>query len=134
MKLWMRATKTYPAAQALGFFLMCTNTPIRNRTLSDEQKESNRQRSKIRVRIEHVFGYMSRSMKGFYLRYVGRRDNAAAIGLIKLIYNRARYEQMARLKLPPRTAVSTAKIKTRNDGKPNRHHQPGCEKRFPQVP
>jgi IS5 family transposase len=40
----------------------------RNRPLSDEQKESNRQKSKIRARIEHVFGYMSQSMKGFYLR------------------------------------------------------------------
>ena len=25
-------------------------------------------------------------MKGFYLRYIGRRRNAAAIGLINLIY------------------------------------------------
>jgi IS5 family transposase len=39
----------------------------RNRPLSDEQKESNRQKSKIRARIEPVFGFMSQSMKGFYL-------------------------------------------------------------------
>ena len=54
----------------------------RNRPLSDEQKasgseptdrrESNRQKSRIRARIEHAFGYMSQSMKGFYLRYLGR--------------------------------------------------------------
>lgn len=73
----------------------------RNRPLSDEQKESNRQKSKIRARIEHVFGFMSQSMKGFYLRYIGRRRNAAAIGLINLIYNLARYEQIVRLKLLP---------------------------------
>lgn len=30
----------------------------RHRPLTEEQKESNRQRSKIRARIEHVFGYM----------------------------------------------------------------------------
>ena len=76
----------------------------RNRPLSDEQKESNRQKSKIRARIEHVFGFMSQSMKGFYLRYIGRRRNAAAIGLINLIYNLARYEQIVRLKLLPITA------------------------------
>jgi len=74
----------------------------RNRPLSDAQKESNRQKSKIRARIEHVFGFMSQSMKGFYLRYIGRRRNAAAIGLINLIYNLARYEQIVRLKLLPR--------------------------------
>jgi hypothetical protein len=45
---------------------------------------------------------------GFFdveLRYVGRRRNAAAIGLINLIYNLARSEQMVRLKLRPRTAA-----------------------------
>jgi len=73
----------------------------RNHPLSDEQKESNRRKSKIRARIEHVFGFMSQSMKGFYLRYIGRRRNAAAIGLINLIYNLARYEQIVRLKLLP---------------------------------
>lgn len=77
----------------------------RNRPLSEAQKESNRQKSKIRARIEHVFGYMSQSMKGFYLRYIGKRRNAGAIGLINLIYNLARYEQIVRLKLLPLPAA-----------------------------
>jgi IS5 family transposase len=77
----------------------------RNRPLSDEQKERNRQKSKIRARIEHVFGYMSQSLKGFYLRYIGKRRNGAAIGFINLIYNMARYEQMVRLQLLPLRAI-----------------------------
>ena len=74
----------------------------RNRPLNDEQKESNRQKSRIRARIEQVFGFMSQSIKGLYLRSIGRRRNAAAIGLINLIYNLARYEQILWLKLRPR--------------------------------
>jgi IS5 family transposase len=77
----------------------------RNRPLTGEQKECNRQKSKIRARIEHVFGYMSQSMKGFHLRYIGRRRHAAAIGLINLIYNLARCEQIVRLKLLPRNTA-----------------------------
>jgi len=77
----------------------------RHRPLSDEQKESNRQKSKVSARIEHVFGYMSQTMKGFYLRYMGRRRNAAAIGMINLIYNMARFKQILRLKLLPLRAV-----------------------------
>ena len=77
----------------------------RNRPLTDEQKESNRQKSSIRARLEHIFGYRSQSLKGFYLRAIGRRRNAAAIGLINLIYNLARYEQIVRLKLLPLRAV-----------------------------
>ena len=36
----------------------------RNRPLTDEQKLSNRKKSKIRVRIEHVYGFMTGSMRG----------------------------------------------------------------------
>lgn len=89
---------------------MHTNRPscaptVKSNFLATEQKESNQQKSKIRARIEHVFGYMSQPMKGFYLRYIGRRRNTAAIGLINLIYNLARYEQIVRLKLLPRNAA-----------------------------
>jgi IS5 family transposase len=77
----------------------------RNRPLTDTQKETNRQKSKVRARIEHVFGYMSQSMKGFHLRYIGKRRNAAAIGFINLIYNLARYEQIVRLRLIPLRAA-----------------------------
>jgi len=48
---------------------------------------------------------MRSSIKEFYLRYIGRRRNAAAIGLINLIYNPARSEQMVRLKLRPQRAA-----------------------------
>ena len=77
----------------------------RNRPLTEAQQESNRQKSKLRVRIVHIFGFMSQSMKGFYLRAIGWRRNAAAIGLINLIYNLARYEQIVRLKLLPLRAA-----------------------------
>ena len=76
-----------------------------NHPLSDAQKGNNRQKSKMWVRNKHVFGYMSQSMNGFYLRYIGRRRNAAAIGLINLIYNLARYAQVVRLKLLPQNAA-----------------------------
>ena len=105
------ADSTYRSAEAEAMLAQKQVTSriheraYRNRPLSDEQKESNRQKSKLRERIEHVFGFMSQSMKGFYLRYIRRRRNAAAIGLINLIYNLARYEQIVRLKLLPRTAT-----------------------------
>jgi IS5 family transposase len=71
----------------------------RGQALTEEQEESNRRKSKIRARIEHVFGYMTQSMGGLYLEYIGKLRNTAAIGLINLIYNLARYEQIVRLKL-----------------------------------
>ena len=69
----------------------------RNRPLTEEQKENNRQKSRVRARIEHIFGYMTNSMGGIFLTCIGMRRTTAAIGLMNLIYNMARYEQLMRL-------------------------------------
>ena len=36
----------------------------RNKPLTQEQKESNTFKSKTRVRVEHIFGFMTNSMRG----------------------------------------------------------------------
>ncbi|MDO8700567.1 MAG: IS5 family transposase, partial [Deltaproteobacteria bacterium] len=69
----------------------------RNRPLTEEQKENNRQKSRVRARIDHVFGYMTNSMGGIFLTCIGIRRTTAAIGLMNLIYNMAWYEQLMRL-------------------------------------
>ncbi len=72
----------------------------RNRPLTEEQKISNREKSKIRVRIEHIFGHMTNSMRdGLKMRFIGMRRITAGIGLLNLVYNMARYEQIVRLQL-----------------------------------
>lgn len=72
----------------------------RNRPLTEEQKEANRQKSKIRVRVEHIFGQMTNGMSdGLKLRWIGLRRITAGVGLLNLVYNLVRYEQIVRLKL-----------------------------------
>ena len=69
----------------------------RNRPLSEEQKAKNRRKSGIRSRIEHVFGYMTGSMRGITVRSVGIARAKFNIGLTNLIYNLCRYEILSRL-------------------------------------
>jgi IS5 family transposase len=69
----------------------------RNKPLTKEQKASNRQKSKTRARVEHVFGFMEQSMKGLFIRSVGIVRARGIIGLINLTYNIFRYEQVMRL-------------------------------------
>jgi len=72
----------------------------RGKALTDEQKQSNRAKSKIRVRIEHIFGQMTNTMHdGLKLKYIGFKRNAVGIGLLNLVYNMVRYEQIVRLHL-----------------------------------
>jgi len=68
----------------------------RNHPLSPEQEERNRMKSKIRVRIEHVFGFMENTMKAAFIRCIGGVRAAAAIGLINLTYNLCRSVQLCR--------------------------------------
>jgi IS5 family transposase len=71
----------------------------RNKPLTDEQKASNREKSKTRARVEHVFGFMEQSMNGLVLKSVGMVRANGIIGLINLTYNLFRYEQTIRLKI-----------------------------------
>jgi len=59
----------------------------RNKPLTEEQKLSNRQKSKTRARVEHVFGFMEQSMNGLFVRSVGIARATGIIGLINLTYN-----------------------------------------------
>ena len=69
----------------------------RNKPLTERQIKSNKEKSKIRARVEHVFGFMEQSMNGLVLRSVGITRAKGIIGLINLTYNLFRYEQVIRL-------------------------------------
>jgi transposase, IS5 family len=69
----------------------------RNKPLTEEQRASNRYKSKTRARVEHIFGFMEQSMNGLFIRSVGIARAAGIIGLINLTYNIFRYEQVIRL-------------------------------------
>jgi transposase, IS5 family len=57
----------------------------------------NRRRSKIRKRVEHVFGFIQNSMHGKFIRTIGMARAKAKIGLMNLVYNVCRYEQLCRI-------------------------------------
>ncbi len=71
----------------------------KNKPLTEEQKANNREKSKTRARVEHVFGFMEQSMNGLKLKSVGIIRATGIIGLLNLTYNLFRYEQVVRLNL-----------------------------------
>ena len=66
----------------------------RYKKLSEFQNYLNRKRSSIRVRVEHVFGFMVNTMKKFYLRCIGLKRITGNIGLTNLVYNICRLNQL----------------------------------------
>jgi len=71
----------------------------RGKQLTDKQKAKNKIKSKTRVRVEHVFGFMEQSMNGLALKSIGIVRATGIIGLINFTYNLFRYEQIERLNL-----------------------------------
>jgi transposase, IS5 family len=63
----------------------------KNKPLTDEQKKLNKIKSKTRVRVEHVFGFIENSMKGSFIRSIGKVRAELNIGLMNLTYNIFRY-------------------------------------------
>ncbi len=66
----------------------------RNRPLTKRQKQRNRKKSRIRARVEHVFGFMTNSMNDIYLQYRSLKRVTAGIGLMNLTYNLFRLIQI----------------------------------------
>lgn len=58
-----------------------------------QQRLTNHMKAKIRVRVEHLFGYMTNSMnEGLNLKAIGEKRIGSLIGLLNLTYSLFRYE------------------------------------------
>ena len=66
----------------------------RNKAITRQQQRDNRRKSKIRCRVEHIFGFMENSMHGIFLRYRSLTRNAAGIAMMNLTYNLFRLVQL----------------------------------------
>jgi len=69
----------------------------RDNPLTEEQIASNKEKSRIRVRVEHVFGFMENSMGSMYYRKVGIKRAEATVGLMNLTYNMFRKLQLTQM-------------------------------------
>ena len=63
----------------------------RNKALTTQQQTWNRARSRIRARVEHVFGHQVTAMGGKLIRTIGLLRARAKIGLKNLTYNLQRF-------------------------------------------
>lgn len=71
----------------------------RNKGLSAAKVLTNSTRSKVRVRIEHIFGHIHTAMGGIYTHVVGRARVGFKVSLKLLAYNLHRYSYFERRKM-----------------------------------
>ena len=91
------ADNAYLSALIEGFLLLlnwCSHINekgYRNHPLTEQQKENNREKSKIRAKVEHVFGAWVNEMGGKLLRSIGIERARANLGLRNLAFNLKRF-------------------------------------------
>lgn len=86
-----RDAKTEKMLGLIGYESHINERAYRNRPLTEAQKEANRERSKTRSRVEHIFGDMVQTMGGKLERLIGQARIETQIGLKNLTYNLKRY-------------------------------------------
>ena len=67
-----------------------------NHPLTEEEQKENREKSKTRCRIEHIFGYVESTMKGSIVRTIGMTRTHFLSWLTVFCYNVARQETLQR--------------------------------------
>lgn len=67
----------------------------RNHPLTEEQKASNKEKSRVRSRVEHVFGAQAQ-MGGHIVRTIGLLRAEVKIGMMNMVYNMVRLGQLIR--------------------------------------
>ncbi len=95
-----RSAETEAKLNERGFKSRIHNRASRNHPLSDAQVEANRKKSKVRVRIEHIFGAQENAPGGRIIRTIGAVRARAKIGLQNFVYN------VRRLVILERTAAA----------------------------
>jgi IS5 family transposase len=76
----------------------CVNEKgYKNKPLTQEQKTTNREKSKVRARVEHIFGFVENSMNRSYIRTIGMARAKAKIGMMNIVYNICRCVQLKKV-------------------------------------
>ncbi len=73
----------------------------RGKPLTEQAKGSNRTKSTVRVRVEHIFGAQANDMGGTLVRTIGLVRAKAKIGMKNLTYNMRRLAQLGRINPHP---------------------------------
>ncbi len=90
-----RAENKLQELQKRGFREHLQRKGCRNKQLTEKEKGGNRTRSKVRSRVEHVFGIQAQRAGNLILRTIGLARAKTKIGLRNLAYNIDRYSSLA---------------------------------------
>ena len=92
-----RSTEIEEKLAARGLMSRIHRRAYRDRKLSEAQEAANTTRSKVRARVEHVFGDQKNAMGAEIVRTIGIVRARCKIGMANLVYNMRRFICLERM-------------------------------------
>jgi IS5 family transposase len=86
-----RSARTLQSLKAMGLRPEINHRAYKNTPLTDAQKATNKTRSSVRARVEHVFGFMEMSMGGMLIHTIGLARANVKVAFKNLGYNMRRF-------------------------------------------
>jgi IS5 family transposase len=96
-----RSTEIEQRLKEKGYRSRIHRRGARNRPLSEAQDTANKTRSRVRARVEHVFGHQENSMGRKLVRTIGMARARFKIGMMNLGYNIRRLVQLEQATAAP---------------------------------
>jgi len=84
------------ALKVMGYRSHVHQKGKRNNPLTDREKKANTKKSKIRARVEHVFGAITNEQGGLYFQVIGLCRAKVKIGMMNVVYNMRRFVTLCR--------------------------------------
>jgi len=78
-------------ASKMGIDIQIHERAYRGKPLTEKQKVTNLEKSKVRARVEHVFGLMKMTMGGCRVRCIGLKRVSSEVAIKNLAYNLKRF-------------------------------------------
>jgi IS5 family transposase len=96
-----RSAESEATLKAKGYKSRIHRRGARNHPLCKRQQAANTTRSRVRARVEHIFGDQHNAMGGKFVRTIGMARARTKIGLMNLVYNMRRLVVLARVAAAP---------------------------------
>jgi transposase, IS5 family len=92
-----RSEENEIALAAMGYRSQVHKKGTRAKALTESEKKANTKKSKIRARVEHVFGSITNEQGGLFNRVIGFARNSVKIGMMNITYNMRRFVSLHRI-------------------------------------
>ena len=84
---------------AMGYRSHVHKKGQKNQPLSERDKRANSKRSKVRARVEHVFGSITNEQGGLYSCVINKARNQVKIGMMNVVYNMRRFVTLNKMRV-----------------------------------